>query len=118
MQLDFLDGEGGLRLFEPSDSNPDQLSRVVYAESRERFMRSIAALPGNLRSAVDLVILDELSLEEAGQVLEVSDGCVKSRLYRARRRLSRFKNGRARVSIPRPADPRTGQTGQVLMLEP
>ena len=98
--MDLPDGESGLRWLEPSDSNPDQLSRVLNAESRARFIRSIAALPANLRSAADLIILNELTLEEAGRILEISDGCVKSRLYRARRRLSRLDNERARGNIP------------------
>jgi RNA polymerase sigma-70 factor, ECF subfamily len=99
IQMDLPESEGGLRWFEPSDSNPDQLSRVLYEENRARFIRSIAALPANLRSIADLIILNELTLEEAGRILEISDGCVKSRLYRARRRLSRFDNGRARGNI-------------------
>ena len=102
IQMDLPDGESGSRRLEPSDSNPDQLSLVLHAESRARIIRSIAALPANLRSAADLIILNELTLEEAGRILEISDGCMKSRLYRARRRLSRFDNGRDQGNIPYP----------------
>lgn len=84
------DFSGELLQIEPADRRPDQLSRVLYAEGHAWLIRSIAALPATLRSAADLVIFNELTLQEAAQILEISDACVKSRLFRARRRLSRF----------------------------
>lgn len=98
------DYDGDLLAFDPPDRRPDQLSHVSYAESCELLVKSIAALPANLRSAADLIILNDLTLQEAGQILEVSDACVKSRIFRARRRLSRFEKrwskGNIRSSQP------------------
>jgi RNA polymerase sigma-70 factor (ECF subfamily) len=84
---------------EPADSGPDQLSRVLYAESRALFIRSIAALPATLRTAADLIILNELNLQEASEILEISDASLKSRLFRARRRLSRFHARSSQASV-------------------
>jgi RNA polymerase sigma-70 factor, ECF subfamily len=80
---------GDMLPIEPAHSSPDQLSRVLSAESHGRVLRSIAALPPTLRSAADLIILNELTLQEAGQILEISNANLKSRIFRARRRLSR-----------------------------
>ena len=100
LPMDMPDRDGEIGWLEPSDSDPDQLSRVLYAESHARFMRSIEALPATLRSAADLIILNELTLQEAGQILDITDACVKSRLFRARRRLSRFGKGRGKANVP------------------
>jgi RNA polymerase sigma factor (sigma-70 family) len=81
---------GGLPFLDPPDSRPDQLSRISYAESSEQLVRSIAALPIRLRTVADLFILNELSIGEVAQILDLSNSSVKSRLFRARRRLSRF----------------------------
>ena len=80
---------GDMLPLEPAYSGPDQLRRVLYAESHGRIIRSIAALPPTLRSAADLIILNELTLQEAGQILDISNASLKSRIFRARRRLSR-----------------------------
>ena len=74
---------------DPPDSRPDQLSRVSHAESCELLAKSIAALPIRLRTVADLFILNELTVREVAQILDLSNSSVKSRLFRARRRLSR-----------------------------
>jgi RNA polymerase sigma-70 factor, ECF subfamily len=81
--------DGGLPFFDPPDSRPDQLSRVSYAESGELLAKSVAALPIRLRTVADLFILNELTVREVAQNLNLSNSIVKSRLFRARRRLSR-----------------------------
>lgn len=93
------DSNGAVLLLEPADQGPDQSSRVLYTEGLGLLVRSIGALPATLRSAADLVILNELTLQEAGQILEISDACVKSRLFRARRRLSRFHGRGSKSSV-------------------
>ena len=93
------DSDGNKPLLEPADSGPDQLSRVLYAESHGLFIRSIAALPSTLRTAADLIILNELTQQEAAQILQISNASMKSRMFRARRRLSRLHQRRLQASI-------------------
>jgi RNA polymerase sigma-70 factor (ECF subfamily) len=81
---------GSLPFIDPPDSRPDQLSRVSHAESCELLAKSIAALPIRLRTVADLFILNELTVREVAQILDLSNSSVKSRLFRARRRLSRI----------------------------
>ena len=85
--------KGDMLPIEPADGGPDQLCRVLYAESHGRIIRSIAALPPSLRSAADLILLNELTLQEACQILDISNASLKSRIFRARRRLS-WSHGR------------------------
>lgn len=88
------DSNGVLPSIDPVDSGPDQLSRVLYAESSGRLVKSIASLPVTLRTAAELFILNERPLQEVAQTLKISQASAKSRLFRARRRLSRFSKRR------------------------
>jgi RNA polymerase sigma factor (sigma-70 family) len=90
---------GDMLPHEPADRGPDQLSRVLFAESHGLAIRSIAALPPTLRSAADLIILNELTLQEAGQILDISNASLKSRIFRARRRLGRSHGRGSKASI-------------------
>ena len=92
-------GSGELAMLDPPDVRPDQLSHVLFAERFGRLVKSIGALPPTLRATADLVILNELTLQEVGQTLEISNATVKSRLFRARRRLNRLDKGRLKASI-------------------
>jgi RNA polymerase sigma-70 factor (ECF subfamily) len=96
------DSTGETLLLEPVDRGPDQLSRVLCVEGCALLIRSIAALPVTLRSAADLVILNELTIQEAGRILEISEASLKSRLFRARRRLSRFHERGAKTNVAHP----------------
>lgn len=94
-----LDSNGELVLLEPADTRPDQLSRFLYAEHWLRLTESIAVLPGTLRTTAELVILKERPLQEVCKILDISHASVKSRLYRARRRMSRFEKTWFRAHI-------------------
>lgn len=93
------DSNNDSRLFDPADNAPDQLSRVLYTESSGRFIKSIATLPITLRATAELCIVKDRTLQEAGQILGVSQACVKSRLFRARHRLNRSDKRRAQAKI-------------------
>lgn len=85
------DSNGDLPMLDPTDSKPNQLSRVLYSENCDLLDKAIAALPIRLRAVADLFIFSELNLQEIGRILNISNTSAKSRLYRARRRLSRFE---------------------------
>lgn len=59
-------------------------SEMIMTEIRE----AMAQLPRHQRDVVELVAWSELSLIETAEVLQVPVGTVKSRLFRARQRLS------------------------------
>ncbi|MCB1246380.1 MAG: sigma-70 family RNA polymerase sigma factor [Acidimicrobiia bacterium] len=57
-------------------------------ELRPSIEGALAGLSDEFRSAVVLVDLQGLSLEQAGAILDVPQGTMKSRLFRARRQLA------------------------------
>jgi len=58
------------------------------AELRPDIERALHDLPVEFRSAVVLVDLEGLALEQAGEILDVPIGTVKSRVFRGRRLLA------------------------------
>jgi RNA polymerase sigma-70 factor (ECF subfamily) len=66
----------------PADGNP-----VQYLERKQALLalqQAIDALPPELQEGLILVVLEELSYEEAAQVMGIPIGTVKSRVHRAR----------------------------------
>lgn len=71
---------------DPADqASSSQLSAV---ELRPDIEKALATLSPDFRAAVVLVDLEGMSLDEAADTLEVPPGTIKSRLFRARRRLA------------------------------
>ncbi len=74
------------------DNLPEDLQ--AQAEFQTQLRAAIAELPPRLRAAFLLRDVEELSTEEAAQVLEIEPGALKVRLHRARlllrERLSRY----------------------------
>ena len=58
------------------------------AEKGRMLRKCIEALPYHQREILDLVYYHELSVGEAGAVLQIPEGTVKTRLFTARKRLS------------------------------
>jgi len=79
-----LDGDGGQVKLQIADWSILPEDRVLRAELRQVLDRAIAALPDTYRSVVVLRDVEELSSEEAAQVLDVSIDVIKTRLHRAR----------------------------------
>ncbi len=79
-----LDGDGGQVKLQIADWSILPEDRVLRAELRQVLDRAIAALPDTYRSVVVLRDVEELSTEEAAQVLDVSIDVIKTRLHRAR----------------------------------
>ena len=69
---------------DPSPLAPDVL---MTEEQCARVRRAVAALPDDLREAVVLCELENLSLAEAAEILQSTVKAIESRLYRARKLL-------------------------------
>ena len=65
-------------------SNPDQIGRIEFQEFRE----ALAQLPQDQREALILVGASGFSYEEAADICECAVGTIKSRVNRARKKLS------------------------------
>ncbi len=65
------------------DPEEDALRRM----ETERVRNEVRSLSGDLRTAVELYYFAELSIAEAAQTLNVGEEAVKSRLFRARKKL-------------------------------
>jgi RNA polymerase sigma-70 factor (ECF subfamily) len=73
----------------PSQSRDDQPEQVTLRnEAEETIQRLLGALPPDYRTIVVLYYWHQLSYEEIGDVLKISEPAVKSRLHRARRALA------------------------------
>ena len=74
----------------PADeaSGPEQ--QLARSELRRAVVRGLDQLPDDARRILILRELDGLSYAEIGKVLRLEPGTVKSRLFRARRRLCEF----------------------------
>jgi RNA polymerase sigma-70 factor, ECF subfamily len=92
---------------EPRSRSTDELPEeaALTRESREYVREQIRALPPDYRAALVLRYLEDLSYREIAEALGVSVSAVETRLFRARRALSR-------VLSPPPADGRAaGRSG-------
>lgn len=79
-----MDSESPLPTEIEASSEPEPLER----EERDAVLhQGLAELPWVEREVLTLFYLEELSLQEVAEVLEVPKGTVKSRLHRARRLL-------------------------------
>lgn len=73
---------------EPAEPPRGPASRNAgRSDERVDLRRALGALPEGQRAALELVFLFGLSTAEAGEVLGVAQGTVKSRLYRAKARM-------------------------------
>lgn len=89
------DSYGDLPPFSPTDGCLDPLRCVLHAETCGLLLQSVATLPTKLRAVAKLFFLEERTLQEVGQALNISSAGAKSRLFRVRRRLSRFEKSRS-----------------------
>ena len=63
--------------------SPDPLDRAVCAEEERQALRAVEALPPDMRMAVVLRVLEDLSFREVGEVLGVPLQTAASRVRRA-----------------------------------
>ncbi len=87
------DGEGGG--MEVADPAPGPEAALAARQDVLRLDEALAALPVELRECLVLCELERLSYKEISRVTGVPIGTVMSRLWRARKALSRFSEAKA-----------------------
>jgi RNA polymerase sigma-70 factor (ECF subfamily) len=91
------DSEGTGLTVRDTAPNPEEVSN--RRELQLKVLHAIHRLNPSLREPIRLLMTQGLSVKEIGRALDLSDAAVKSRLHRARRRLSAVCNGK-RISHP------------------
>jgi RNA polymerase sigma-70 factor (ECF subfamily) len=79
-----LDNDDGRIKLQIADWSSLPEDRLLRAELRHVLDKAIAALPDTYRSVILLRDVEELSTEDAAQVLDVSADVIKTRLHRGR----------------------------------
>ena len=80
-------GEGELEILDPTPL-PEQ--QVSAREDQAQIAAALSQLEEEFRLALTLRVVEDLSYEEIGEILDLSPGTVKSRLARARISLANF----------------------------
>jgi RNA polymerase sigma-70 factor, ECF subfamily len=73
--------------YEIQEWRPNPETLCIAAESIASIRRQVIRLPASLRSSIELHVYCDLSIQEIGVALALSTAAVKSRMFRARRRL-------------------------------
>lgn len=73
--------------FDPADPGPGPEERLDARQRWARTREALDALPEGQRAALVLAKLEGLSQREVAEVLEISEGAVEGRLFRAMRKL-------------------------------
>ena len=76
------DGSVQVILQEKSPSPEDQASRT---EMRQLFDRMVRGLPDELRQPLELSTVEELNSAEIGDIMQIPESSVRTRLFRARK---------------------------------
>jgi RNA polymerase sigma-70 factor (ECF subfamily) len=77
----------------PEMHDPPDLSAgdaLESAELRDDLTKALATLGDDFRAAIVLADVEGLALTDVAEILEVAEGTVKSRLFRARRQLAQI----------------------------
>ncbi len=72
---------------DPAGAMPDALAALIADEDDRRLWNCVAALPSGERTAVILHYREEMSVRDIARAMGVTDGTIKTLLFRARRRL-------------------------------
>ena len=82
------DGKDGFHAPELVDQGDDPEVALMRREDRQKVTRLLAGLPAEVREALVLREIEELSYKEIAQVTETPIGTVMSRLWRGRQMLA------------------------------
>jgi RNA polymerase sigma-70 factor, ECF subfamily len=83
--------------FEPKDPAPSPEQDCCARQRLARLSHAIRNLSEHLREPIRMQMADGSSVKEIGRALNISEGAVKARLYRARLRLSCAGDGKAQL---------------------
>lgn len=103
------DGDETRRQEHPDESAADPLADLITAESARKLWDGVAALPSGERTAVMLYYRQEMKVGEIATALGVSDGTVKTMLFRARKKL---RISLESASSPDPSNPLQSEQGE------
>lgn len=73
--------------FDPPDPGPNTEEETLRREEHARLREAITQLPPDQRDALVLTQLEGRSYEDAAEILETTEGTIKSRVNRARSKL-------------------------------
>ena len=73
-----------------ADEAPDPEAALVTQDTSMRLRKCLEALSAEQRTIVDLVYYQELSVADVSEVVGIPEGTVKTRLFNARKRLSKL----------------------------
>lgn len=76
--------------FIPVDGSPTPDEAILKSESAANLQAAIDMLPGDMRTVLILYALEGLGYEQIAEATKTSVGTVKSRLNRARQKLTKF----------------------------
>jgi RNA polymerase sigma-70 factor (ECF subfamily) len=71
-----------------ADPEPDGEARLLASEDHRLLERALAKLPPGLKEPLILTAFEELSQQQAGELLGLTAKAVEVRVYRARRKLA------------------------------
>ena len=86
------------RQWDLPDSDPLPEQRMIDREEREALGRAFQALDPDYRQVLTLRIVNGCSYQEIGEILNLPEGTVKSRLSRARDQLRKKMNASGNIS--------------------
>ena len=92
------DGETAMREIPDESLSPERL--LERKLTRESVQRALMSLPEDQRKILLLREIEGLSYEEIARVLSLESGTVKSRIFRARRKLCEFLASEGNISVP------------------
>ena len=90
LSTEYLDDDGDARSLEVPDTRFEPQTRLEHEALREAIERGLSALSPEHRHILIMREISGMSYEEIGKVLELEEGTVKSRIFRARSRLAKY----------------------------
>ena len=94
--------------WELPDGDPLPEQRMIDREEREALSRAFQALDPDYRQVLTLRIVNGCSYQEIGEILNLPEGTVKSRLSRARDQLRKKMNASGNISGTNASNPQKG----------